>query len=469
MKTPPPASAQRRSGKARGFTLVEIMTAAAVAGLVLAAVASVLVVSLRLFGKNRQIDDAITNTRLVQEHLNAQMAIAVSQKQGSLTIRPSFSDPSTTTPVRYAVMMYRVPIGSFGTVVSDTSSSSSSISVTCPADVVPEVGDYFMMDSPNLGLGILINSVTMTPVGGASTDSTAAITLATTLAAGTDASSTVVDALAGKLVHFQRPRKYETVPASVEGSPFTELRWYENTHDESYVVLSKNVDTHARYLFAQIPDNADAEEASVSWQFTYVSTGSNLYNMGGDKTFYQSNYAEGLVMPKSGDPLSASSILGGGPTTAVSTTTLGTSTTLLSTSTTKVSSTTKLTSTTKVSTTTTQVSTTTTQVSTTTTKASSSTTTTKGTSTTKVSSTTTTRGTTTQGTTTTTKGTTTTTLGTSTTKLSTTTKGTSTTQVSTTTTKASTTTTTSKASSTTTTKATTTTTTTVPTTIPFDG
>jgi hypothetical protein len=327
---PPAPSAARK--KVRAFTLVEIITAATVGGLVLAAVASILVVSLRLVTKNQQIDVAITNTRLVQEHINGEMAIAISQTS-PVMIRPTFSSPSSTTPVRYAVMTYRVPIGSYATVLSTTVNTSTSITIVCPSDVTPKAGDYFLMDSPNLGSGIRITGV--------SGSGNVTLTLGSTILAGIVAGETPVDAIAGKLVRIQRERKYETIPPTPSTNPITELHWYETTIDSTYLTLSKNVDSYSRYLFAQVPADTSpttpALESSVSWQFSYVSSGSNAYNMGGDKSFYQSNFAEGLIMPKSGNPLSASSILGGGSTSlgTTTTTTLGSTTTFESSTTLK--------------------------------------------------------------------------------------------------------------------------------------
>jgi len=461
MKKPAATPASGQAGSKRpGFTLVELLVAMAVGLLVLAAVASVLVTSLRMVNKNQQIDGAIGATRLVQEHINGEMAVAISMK--SPLIRPLPSSPSPTTPTRYAVLTYRVPIGSYGTLQSDTPNTNNTLTVVCPSDVTPKVGDFCLMDSPNLDSGIQITGV--------SGSGTLTLSLASTIAAGTDISDTSGSTVkAGSLVRIQRQRQYATVPPNPSTNPVTELHWYESTVDSTYTVLSTNVDSNARYLFAVVPVDPNyptvvAPEQSVSWQFSYLATGANTYSQGGKTSYYQANYAEGLIMPKSGDPLSATSIAGsntwGTSTTLVSsTTTLGTSTTLLSTttlgtSTTKVSSTTTLgTSTTKVSSTTT-LGTSTTKVSSTTTLGTSSTkyssttlqsTTTLGTSSTKYSSTTLQSTTTTLGTSTTKLSTTlisssttlksTTTLGTSTTKVSsTTTLGTSTTLVSSTTT-----------------------------------
>ncbi len=494
MITPAPTPRPGRAGSApRAFTLVEMIVSMTIGLMVMAAVASILVMSLKMVNKNQEIDAAVGNTRSVQEHLNSELAKAISQNTPYVN-RPSFSNPNAATPPRYATMVYRVPIGSYGTLQSDAPTTSNQLSVSCPADVTPQVGDYVMMDTPNLdGPSPAAPGIRITAVSGTGSVS---ITLASTLAAGTDDISTTT-AKTGALVRIQREREYEVVAPPPSGALTTELHWYESTIDATatppkYVVLSTHVDANNPYLFAQIPLDADsthpAPEPSVSWQFTYVSTGTGAISQGGSANYYQSNYAEGLILPKSGNPLSASSILGGGPTmlgtsttNVSSTTTLQSSTTTAGTSTSKSSTTTKGTSTSKSSTTT--LATTTKGTSTSqSTSSSKSSTTTAGTSTSQSTSSskssTTTAGTSTSQSTssskssTTTAGTSTskstTTAGTSTSK-STTTAGTSTSQSSTTT-KATTTLGTSTSQSTTTagtstTKYSSSTTTTVP----FDG
>ena len=189
---------------ARGFTIVELLISATIGAAVLGAVASIVVMSLRMVHKNQQIDSATTTTRLVQEHLNREMSIAISQLE-PIEIRPSFSGASATAPVRYSQIDYRVPIGSFGTVVSNTAKDLSVISVNFPASFAsrvadyPKVGDYFLMDSPNLRTGIRITEITPADSLGDLT-----LTLATSIESGSDPGEPTIDAAAGKLVRIQR-------------------------------------------------------------------------------------------------------------------------------------------------------------------------------------------------------------------------------------------------------------------------
>ena len=345
---------RKKSGlPARGFTLVEILVGMSIGLAVMGAIAAIFVVSARLIFKNQQIDEAITNTRFVQEHLNNEMSVAISQIT-PVPIRPHFTNPSGTTPVRYACVTYRVPIGSFATVATTATSGSTTLSIVCPSDVVPQTGDYLLMDEPDLGDGILIDNAP-------GTSGTFTVTLQTTLAAK---SLTSDSAVAGKLVRIQRERKYETVAPDTIGLPssseVTELHWFPSTANADYTVLSRNVDTANRYLFAQVPEDTAvlAPEPAFSWQFSYLAKSSSNRVAGGDNTaYYQTSYAAGLIMPRSGNPLSTSSLLGGGPI-STTTTTLGTSTTSQSSTTTTLgTSTTKLTSSTSQSTSTTAKST----------------------------------------------------------------------------------------------------------------
>ncbi len=446
----------RRVRRAAAFTLVEVLIAATVGTLVLAAVGSMLVVAARLTHKNQQIGDAAATTRIVQEHVNRELSLAISQTS-PVQIRPTFSNPNgSTSPIRYATMSYRVPIGTFATVIADTVNTSNTVAINCPADLIPQVGDYFLMDSPNLGAGIRITAVSPENSSGNVT-----VTLASTLAAGTV--DDPVGALANKLVRLQRERKYETVTPAPSTNPVTELRWFENSAAADYIVLSKNVDAAGRYLFAQIPEDGAtaALEPSVSWQFSYLSPSSGYTLPGGSQTYYQTNYAEGLIMPKSGNPLAASSILGGGSTTSTTTSTTTSSTTSSTTTTSKTTST-STTSTTSKTTTTSSTSKTTT-TSTSTSKTTSTSTTSKSTTSTSTSKTTSV-STTSKSTTSTSKTSTS-----STTSKSTTSTSASTTSKTTTTSTTSKSTTTSTTSKTTTTSTTSTTSKSTTTSIPFDG
>jgi type II secretory pathway pseudopilin PulG len=384
-----------------GFTLVETMVGMTVGVLVLAAIASILVMAARFAYRNKEIDGAVANTRLVQEHINGELSIAISQTK-PVVIRPEFSDASSTTPKRYAQMSYRVPVGSFPSVSTaiqaDDLSATSSIDLSCSADTTPWAGDYLMMDAPNLGTGVVIETVDDPAPG---TERIVKLTLAATLGNSTTDTSPA-DIEVGTLATIQRKRRYLTV-APADGSAVTELRWYSTVSNDHYLVLSRNVAAATRYLFAQIPEDTSATEPaaepSVSWSFSYLSGESVVGLPGGKPDFYQTAYAEGLIMPKSGDPLNAASIAGGGSTT--STTTSTSSTTTSTSSTTSSSSTTTSTTTTKTTTSKT-TSTSTTSKSTTSTTSTSKTTTSKTTSTsTSSKSTTSTSKTTTSKTTTT--------------------------------------------------------------------
>ena len=144
--------------------MVELMISSTIGLALLAAIGAIVLMSLRIVHKNQQLDSATTATRLVQEHLNREMSIAISQIE-PIEIRPSFSGASATPPVRYSQIDYRVPIGSFGTVVADTVKTLSVISVNFPASFAsrvadyPKVGDYFLMDTPNLLSGVRITAI----------------------------------------------------------------------------------------------------------------------------------------------------------------------------------------------------------------------------------------------------------------------------------------------------------------------
>lgn len=471
---------RRRRSAAAGFTLVETLIGLTVGMLVLAAIASILVMSARLAYKNKEIDSAAGSTRLVQEHINSELSIAISQIK-PYVIRPEFSDPSTTTPTRYATMAYRVAVGSFASVAANADKTSSTILLDCPADMKPEAGDYLMLDTPNLGTGIQIDAVEDNRLEGSS--GTVTLTLSKALADGTI--GTAEDAVAGKLATIQRQRKY-VVPAAASGSAVTELDWYANAATDSHIVLSKNVDANARFMFAQVPEDTSATdlapESSVSWQFSYVSENSSVGLPGGHPDYYQTNYAEGLIMPKSGNPLNSSSIVGSGSTTSTTTSTTTSSTTTSSTTTSSTTSTTTSTtsSTTTSTTSTSTKSTTSTTTSKTTTSKTTSTSTTSKSTTSTTSTSTTSKSTTSKSTTSTTSKSTTSTTSSKTTSTSTsattsksTTSTSSASTTSTTSSKTTTSTTTATTTSSTTSKTTTSTSTTTSksttTTIPFDG
>ncbi len=395
----PSQSSARRPRKSGGFTLVELMVSATLGALVLAAAASIIVMTTRTVYKNTMVDDAVSTTRKVQEHLNKEISVSVSQST-PIKIQPVFSNPSSTTPVRYATITYRVTIGSFSTVYTATDKSSSSIVLNSPADVQPAIGDYLMIDSPLLGSagppivgGALITAVDDHRSSGSA--GTITLTLADSIDNSTYGTSHI-DIDAGTIASIQRERKYETVDGG--SAAVTELHWYSSTASGTpYQVLSTNVDSTDRYLFAQVPDDPNALEPSVSWRFRFLSSETNRYLPGSKPSYYQANYAEGLLMPKSGNPLNVSSYAGITTSTSTTTTT-STSTSTSTTTSTSTSTTSTTSSSTSISTTTsttssistTTSSSSTTSVATTTTSTSVTTTTsTTSTSTTSISTTTT--------------------------------------------------------------------------------
>jgi len=344
----------RAAVRSRGFTLVEMMIAVAVGTVVLGAVAAMIVMTMRVVKKNQEIDSAISATRVVQEHLNRELSVAVSQTS-PIEIRPVFSDPSSAVPPRFATVTYRVNLGSYGKVVADTHRRETAITVLFPVTFTsrpadfPKAGDFFLMDSPNLGTGIRITAVNPPDSLGNLT-----LTLASSIYLGTvtaerisniDAAGWIsgADAFVGKLVRIQRERSYTAVASA---DRVTELRWFETTFASAFVVLAKRLDTNARFLFAQVPEDIPATpgppatlripalEPAVSWQFTYATPVAAPF-LGGTTNrsdFFQTNYVEGLVMPKSGNPLSSAAVLGmdasttSTPTTSTPTTATTTST-----------------------------------------------------------------------------------------------------------------------------------------------
>jgi prepilin-type N-terminal cleavage/methylation domain-containing protein len=293
---------------ARGFTLVEILVAMSIGVALLGAVAVLFVTTARLIYKNQQIDAASTNTRLVQEHIYRELSSAISQKNPT-PIGPTPIGTLSATNL-YEGFTYRVPIGSYATVAANAQSTATSLTITCPADVIPKTGDFLLMDEPDLGRGIQIT-------GAPGTSGLITVTLATSLNAASQGKfqTNNVGAVTGKLVRIQRERKYTTVDPATLGnasSPVTELQWYETTANTTPdLILSKNVDASARYLF--YIDTAAAEPA-LSWQFNYRTADSNTGRLAGvsNADTYQINKAVGLIMPKSGDPLNSAGGGGGG-------------------------------------------------------------------------------------------------------------------------------------------------------------
>ncbi|MCX6939024.1 MAG: prepilin-type N-terminal cleavage/methylation domain-containing protein [Verrucomicrobia bacterium] len=462
MKTPPP----RFSDLRRAFTLVEVMIAMAVGMLVMAGVLSVMVVTAKMSLKTVRLEQATVETRSVQETLNNELSIAISRTVNKnnpsdpKNIRPRFSYPSgTTAPIRYRRMEYRISLGAPASVPTNTSHTSSTLTIDCPAAVIPVAGDLLMMDTPDLGSGIRITAVSDSRTSGASGAVT--LTLGQTLAAGTI--GTIQNAASGARVEIHRERALEAVAASA-GQATTELRLYENTQSEQYRVLSDHLDASANFLFSQEPADPSPTELAaspaVSWQFTYLMDVPVSNLAGGGDSFQTTNFSSGLIMPKSGNPLSLGSIAGLPPTTSTTTSsttssTSTTSTTSTSSVTTSTSSTTSKSTTTSSTSSTSSKSTTTSSTSSTSTKSSTTSSTSKTStksSTTSKTSTTSTKSSTTSKTSTTSTSSTTT--STTSTKSTSTSKSTTTSTKSSTTSKSTTTSTSSTTSSSTSSKST---------------
>ena len=469
--------------KTKGFTLAEIMIASTIGLVVLAAVAQTFVVTFRIIHKNQVITKALTNTRLVQEHLTHELSTAINKSSLPNPIRTvtwgtnkaafSYADPHTGTTETYDYypkLTYRVPIGSVATPAEATPSSRTSIVITQQGDMLVEVGDYLIVNDPNSGCALDTSStrddttdpnnnqglkiIGVSGLVGAAGNLT--LTLDKSFATAQTAQGTAPkDLTTSTTVTIQRERRYEVVLGSDE---LYELRWYGSTSSTTYAVLSKNINPDNYQLFAKVDSTTptasatDLPETAVKWRMNYLASKVETDPLipGGSASYYQTNYSEGLIMPKSGNPMGTSSYtatpltpFSGLSTTTLGTTTAGTTTAGTTTAGTTTAGTTTAGTTTAGTTTkgTTTAGTTTAGTTTkaTTTKATTTTaTTTKGTTTagTSTKGSTTTAGTTTKGTTTagtTTKATTTkatTTKGTTTagttTKGSTTTAGTTT-------------------------------------------
>ncbi len=448
-----------RSSLNRAFTLVEVMVGMSIGLLIMGAVCMIIVMSARTITKITMLDDATTNTRKLQEHINKELSAAVSQTT-PIRIVPTYSDIGTSG--RAGCITYRTQIGSFATVPATTLASSSDITLACPSDVNVEVGDYVMIDSPNLGSGAVVASVSDSRSPG--TAGNVSVTLTTSISAAT-ITSNKSDVAANTLATIQRPRKYATF-VRTDNSALSELRYYESTADTSYVVLSNNIDSATRFLFVQTPADPSggfATEPAINWQITYLNADTATYLPGSVPTYYKTNYSEGVIMPKSGNPLSTNSYAG---------ITTSKSTTSTTTSSTTSSSTTSSTTSKSTTSSTTSKSTTSSTTSTSTTSTTSSSTTSKSTTSTTSSSTTSTSTTKSTTTSTTSKSTTSTT-STSTTTSSTTSTSTTTSKSTTTSSTTSKSTTSTKSTTTTsipTTTSSTTSSTSIPTTsIPLDG
>ena len=325
-----------------GFTLAEIMIAMTIGLVVLGAVAQTFVVTFRIIHKNQVITKALTNTRLVQEHLTHELSTAISKTSLPNPTRPvmsgtaasfSYADPHTGTTVSYDYfpqITYRVPIGSVATPAGATSSSSTSIVITQQGDMLVEAGDYLIINDPNSGNLLKITAVS--GLVGAAGNLT--LSLDQSIATAQTAQGTALKDLTTRTtLTLQRQRRYDVVLGS---DGLYELRWYGSTSSTTYAVLSKNINPDNYQLFAKVdsttptPSPTDLPETAVKWRLSYLASAEERAPViaGGNASYYQTNYSEGLIMPKSGNPMGTSSYTAT-PLTAFSglyTTTNGTST-----------------------------------------------------------------------------------------------------------------------------------------------
>ncbi len=129
-----PKISSRRVARQRGFTLVEILASLAVGCLLLLSVALIAVMSAKVMRKNVLAGDAVTASRLFQEHLNREITMAVS----TLTpydLSPKYTGPNAAAPplTRYSRLTYRIITGPSARVASDAPLGQSDINLTCPA------------------------------------------------------------------------------------------------------------------------------------------------------------------------------------------------------------------------------------------------------------------------------------------------------------------------------------------------
>jgi hypothetical protein len=316
----------------RAFTLVEIMFSLTVGMLVLSAAASLLILMARTNYKNTLVVDSSTGTRLVQEHLNRHLSTAISQftpPNGTATvaISPVYTDPSTTTPVRFAQITYRYAVGGY-CISQPTASTASSITLTCSAETQPRRGDYLLMDNPNIGTGILIEGVSDSRTAGTAGSVTLSFPSTTIGTATLAAGGTVGAVESGGIATIHRQGAYMTT-TPVAGENTVNLLWYESYPNSALVpnstpvILSNNVDATNRHLFARQANTSGSVEA-ISWSFAYQAQTQDQRSaqaLPGNSTFWETNSANGYILPKS----SATVPLGSPPppqTTLISTTTL---------------------------------------------------------------------------------------------------------------------------------------------------
>ena len=107
----------RPAARRGGFTLVEILVSLTVVCFVLASIAVVAVTAARVMRKNVLASDAVTATRLFQEHLNREISTAVSDpggdvaQQAQVSYTPQYRGGDGGTPERFSRLTYRVVMG----------------------------------------------------------------------------------------------------------------------------------------------------------------------------------------------------------------------------------------------------------------------------------------------------------------------------------------------------------------------
>ncbi len=124
----PDSSTKGKRRKKRAFTLVEILASLAVSCLVMAAIATIVVLSAKIIEKGKQADAAATQTRLFQETLVKEMSLAVADTvpiDTTKLVGPNYSGASSTVPVRYSRVTYRVIVGRVAYVTADTPSTQT--------------------------------------------------------------------------------------------------------------------------------------------------------------------------------------------------------------------------------------------------------------------------------------------------------------------------------------------------------
>jgi len=411
----------------RAFTLVEVLVAASISLVFLALLFGIVALSLRVVYKNVSLQDATTSTRLVQEYLSREVSQAVRV--------PDFVNESGTGSNNYSEIRYRVLIGPTAKVVADTLKSSTTVVLACPGDLYPKAGDFLMVSTPDFGAnGGRIVQVDDPRTGGMAGNVT--VTLTASIASLTTSTALQSDIKANSAVSIQRERAFRVNPPD-SGASVCTLEWLETTLSytpasgsdpatsfaPSGMPLCTKVDAANRFLFSREPAVSTAtEEPALIWHMNYLSDQSSkllgVFSstmgslVGGSSETYMASHSEGLIMPKSFNPLGTGGINFKLDSTSSTTSTSTTSTTSTSISTT----TTSTTSTTKTTTTkTTTTKTTSTKTTSTTSISTTSTSTTSKSTTSTTSTSTTSKSTTSTSTTSTTKTTTTKTTSTSTT------------------------------------------------------